>query len=130
MAPISTGRATLSPRPRVGDLGGTDRWMLYVLFLLAILLAIFVAYTSWQQKQSGDLHHELVARIEQQDRDLRCYADHTRAFELAATEMLISQQKANDPVGGALRRQLDGVRDHLIRSDYLCGAASTTATTR
>jgi hypothetical protein len=134
MAPISTGRAIVPPRPRVGDvfsdLGGVDRWAVYTLFFLAILLTFSVAFTSWQQKQNADQHHELIARIEQQDRDLRCYADHTRAFELAATEVLISQQKVNDPIGGTLRRRFDEVRDQLIRADYTCGPASAPPTTR
>jgi hypothetical protein len=133
MAPISTGRALLSPRPRVGDTLShlpSDRWLALTLVVLALLMTFFVAYTTWQQKQADDHHHrELVAKIEQQDRDLRCYADHTRAFELAVTDMLTSQQKGNDPLADVLRLRLAEVRDQLIRSDHTCGPRAATATT-
>jgi hypothetical protein len=115
------------PQKLEADPGTFDRKILYVLYTLVVLMAAFVLWTSWEQTLTNDRHHEIIVMLEQQNRDLLCFADATHNYEIAAAQALLAQ--SNGPDSTPLPQQLDELRRQLVASKARCLAATQAAST-
>lgn len=100
------------------DIDRQMRMLLYALFALVVLMAVFVVYTSWRLNQFEDDREQVLAKLDQQHQQVACVVAATRLYDIAAADLLANQSiPGNDT---AYVEQLNAVRNKIAEADDLC----------
>ena len=133
--PVPSGAQIKFARPRapLGGRDAIDRFVGWSVLALVVLMAVFVAFTSYQQDRSVREREMIISKLEEQNQDILCFADSTQSFEVVIADIWLAQQPTrSDPELEETWRQLQELRDELAAAKQLCvvGGTNRTPTTR
>jgi hypothetical protein len=81
---------------------------------------IFLAYSTWAQRQADEDRHQILVTVDQQNRQVACLAASSQTYEQAVAELLVAQHNYPDADVDFIAGRLAQIRDQLAQSRQGC----------